>query len=640
MSETTAARRESFLILPGFMPDAIGYAVRTTAALLLAYLVAFAIQLDSASSAGLCVAIVAQPTPGMAVSKAAWRAIGTVLGGAVALALVAAFPQNRTALLAGFTVWLGLCTFVAALLRDFRSYGAVLCGYTVGIIAISGIDSPDGALLATLNRVAAILLGILSIAVVNTLLSRPVAFEHLVDALRDRLATARTLALAALAGQDLPQEPLPAQVGAEILALRTDASYAAAELADGRSRRAGATAAIAGLLGMLSATRAIATGLHQAPDPATRRTLDEASAALASNAAIPPLGPLPADPQAAAILDRTRELLFQHALVQNGLRTLRGEGVATRVQLPEHRDYIGAGLSAARTVIAVCLGCVFCIYAGWPGATGLLVQQAAFTALLGMQPNPSAAGLGMGLSLPIPAAAGAVIVFLLLPLGSGFVPFALAVGPFAFAAALAARHPATARFGPGMLLYLTLLLSPANTEAFDLPSYVNNVLVQAIAVLFMLLAFRLVLPVSPRRRLARVASAITRQVRLALDGTTLDLDRIAARCLRVDRLAQAQIWLGRPTPVRLAVLQRLSNFSELDAALRRAQSGMRLLGRPMPPSDPAALDAASREMLADPDGNPEHLLLAAAGLHGAAFLLREQARALRHYGLLPAGRPA
>ncbi len=262
------------------MPDAVGFATRTTLALLLAYFVAFAVQLESASSAGLCVAIVAQPTPGMAMSKALYRVLGTILGGVVGFALVSLFPQDRTMLLAAFTLWLGACTFVAALLRDFRSYGAVLCGYTVGIIAISGIDAPDGALLATLNRVAAILLGVVSVAAVNALLSHAVAYEQLVAALRQRLSAAEALAVSALTGQDLPNEPLPAQEGASILALRTDAGHAATELPDGRARNAGAQAAIAGLLGMLSASRAIATGLRLPTDAATRRSMDLAAAQL------------------------------------------------------------------------------------------------------------------------------------------------------------------------------------------------------------------------------------------------------------------------------------------------------------------------------------------------------------------------
>ena len=412
-----------WLVLPGFMPDAVGFALRTTLAVLLAYFVAFAIQLDTASSAGLCVAIVAQPTPGMAMSKALYRVLGTVLGGAVAFALVALFPQDRTMLLAAFTLWLGACTFVAALLRDFRSYGAVLCGYTVGIIAISGIDAPDGALLATLNRVAAILLGVASAAVVNALLSYAAAFEGLVAALRRRLAAAEALALSALAGQDLPGEPLPAQEGASILALRTEASYAATELPDGPARNVGAQAAIAGLLGMLSAARAIATGLHLSTDPATRRTLDAAAARLRSGRDTGDPDPasldaLPTDPLAAALLDRSRDLLRQHALAQGGLRALETGDPAVPVRLPVHHDVVGAGLSAARTMISVGLGCVFCVYSGWPGATGLLVQQAAFTALLGMAPDPSAAGVAMGLSLPLPALAAGIIGFVLLPVAS------------------------------------------------------------------------------------------------------------------------------------------------------------------------------------------------------------------------------
>ena len=131
---------------------------------MLAYLIAFWAQLESASTAGLCVAIVAQSSPGMALSKAAYRVLGTVLGGIVAVAVVGVFGQDRTLMLVAFTLWLGECTFVAALLRDFRSYGAVLCGYTVGIIAIASIDAPQAALITTLDRVAAILLGVACVA--------------------------------------------------------------------------------------------------------------------------------------------------------------------------------------------------------------------------------------------------------------------------------------------------------------------------------------------------------------------------------------------------------------------------------------------------------------------------------------------
>lgn len=631
----TISGREPLLALPGFMPGAVGFAARLTAALLLAYLIAFTAQLDSAASAGLCVAIVAQATPGMTLSKAIYRVVGTLVGGIAGVVFLALFPQDRTMLLAAFALWLGACTFVAAVLRDFRSYGAVLCGYTVGIIAVSSIDAPSGALLAALNRVAAILIGIAAVTAVNLLLTGPAAYERLVAALQRRLQEAEALALSALAGQPLSEEPLPAQEAAAILALRTDAGYAATEVPNGRVRGAGAMAAIAGLLGMLSAARALSSG--QPADPVTRRALDHAARRLADREPPAPLDALPADPHAAMMLDRAQELLQQHALAQAGLRQLRdGQEATGRVRLPLHRDWIGAGLSAARTIIAVGLGGVFCILSGWPGTTLLLVQLSAFTALLGMQPNPTAAAVGIALGLPAGALAAGVIGFVLLPQASGFVPFALALAPFAFAAGLAAQHPATARYGPGLLLYLTLLLSPANTESFDLAAFLNNVMIQVVALLFMMLAFRLVLPVSPRRRLFRMADAIGRSLRRALEGQPARHDHVAARCLRADRLAQAQVWLGRITPVRRAVLTRLSAFAELDSALRRADAGLRALGRAIPRREPQAMEAAARDVLARPypsGADAGWALHAAAGLHEAALLLRRHGRALRRYGV-------
>jgi len=199
MSATTA--RAPLFTLPGFLPDAVGFASRFTAALLLAYAAAFFIQLDSASSAGLCVAIVTQPSSGMAMSKALYRVLGTVVGGIVGVVVVAVFPQDRAMLLVAFTLWLGACTFVASLLRDFRSYGAVLSGYTVGIVALGGIDAPDGALLTALNRVAAILIGVVAVALVNGLTTSDRSFNSLVTALRTEVAAATAMARGVLAGE-------------------------------------------------------------------------------------------------------------------------------------------------------------------------------------------------------------------------------------------------------------------------------------------------------------------------------------------------------------------------------------------------------------------------------------------------------
>ena len=625
------------LPLPGFPPGAVPFAIRTTLSLLLAYAVSFSLQLDTASSAGLCVAIVAQPSPGMALSKAVYRTAGTVLGGIAALGFIAAFPQDRTMLLLCFTLWLGACTFVAALLRDFRSYGAVLCGYTVGIIAVSGIDAPNGALLATLNRVAAILIGIVSVAVVNTLLARPAAFDTLVDALERHLAEVTSLALATLQGHRAPDVDASIAAGAHILELRTQAVYAAAETAGGPARRQGAVAAIAGLLGMLSACRALGA---EPADAQAQACLKDAAAALQSGQTLPPgAGPALRSPSMVFFAERSAELLAHHAMAVDGLRVLtQGGHVRQAVRLRVHYDAAGAALSAFRTVFAVVSGCLFCILAGWPGATGLLVQQAAFTALLGMSPQPSAAGEAMGWALPPAAFAAWLVGYEWLPSTSGFVPFSLAVGLVAFGFALAGRHRLLQRFGAAFMLYFTLLLAPSNVQTFDLSAFGNNVLVQLMAVAFMVAAFRLILPVSRKRRLLRIADAIATDLERTLHRGRA-LHEASTHLLEYDRMAQALTWAGRRTPARNAVLNRMAAMIDLDLDLRRAWSGLLRPSLDGPAvatartallsGDPAELDSAAESLLDLGAGADQ----AVSGLHAAARMLRRELPALRHYGL-------
>jgi uncharacterized membrane protein YccC len=622
-AEAANPPHEPFLTLPGFAPDAVGFALRTTVALLLAYLVAFWCQLDSASSAGLCVAIVAQSSPGMAMSKALYRVIGTLLGGVVAVILVAVFPQDRTMLLVSFTLWLGLCTFVAALLRDFRSYGAVLCGYTVGIIAVTEIDMPQNVLLVTLDRVAAILLGVACVALVNTTLNRSVAFEALVSGLRRNLTDMTAAGRIALAGDLPPNAMTCTQRAAEILTFTTQASYAATELPDGLTRTAGARTAIAGLLSMLSALRGVSFGLAEArgrTEPALNTYITE----------------------------RTAEFKRATAQVQEGLEVLEtGDHATASVRLSRHYDVVGAALSALRTVLAVGLGAIFCVLSGWSGTTGLLVQQAAFTALLGMQPNPSAAATVFGLSLPLPALAAGIVGYVLLPHVSGFVPFALAVGPCVFVFALLGHHPRTAAFGPGLMLYFCLLLAPSNPETYNLSTYVNTVMIQAVTIMFMVLAFRLILPVSRQRRLYRVAVAIKRDLQRTMRHGR-GFEDAPRQSLKYDRLASAQQWLGRPTPARLALFERLHSFAELDTALRRAWSGLDAVERPssalatalataraaLLQHEAGPVAAAAEALLAEPEATQPEITRAISGLYGARILLAREARALHRYGIV------
>ena len=688
------AAREPFLVLPGFPPDTIGFAFRTTLSLLLAYLFSFWVQLDTASTAGICVAIVAQPLAGMTLSKAVWRLAGTLLGGAASLGFVAALGQDRTMLLTGFALWLGGCTAVASLLKDFRSYGAVLCGYTVGIVAVSDIDMPQAAFGSAANRVAAIVVGIAAVALVNAVFAPNSAWQDLVTHLRTTLDEMTEHAAAALRGTVAPLDtPGSLRVVQSLLAMRTQAGYAATELPDGSLRAAGACSAIAALFGMLSAVRAIEAGLRWQPagaalqqslTSAAQSLLQPADALAPEQGGVPP-GPVPPcamSPTAAAphamtlqdafLSDRLQDLLAQHAMARDGLDTLAtGAALRRRVRLRVHHDLVGACLNAIRTVIAVGLGVLFCIYSGWSGSTSMLVQLAAFVALLGMTPNPSLAGRNMALAMPLPIVLAGAVKFLALPLVAGFVPFALAVAPCCFLLCLLSRLPLTAGPGASMVLFFCLVLSPTNPQDYDLSAFLNLCAAQGVAVVLLMLSFWLILPVSPHRRLFRVADAIGRDLTRRLDGRSRrGTGQAEQQSLQYDRLAVAAQWLGPRTGARLALLARLQSLGEIDTALWRADGGLDAVMAQVPALQaaaeraraslrhpaPGAIEAAAQVLLdeglaleaASPDAaartgttrdetaGTRHgaLLCAASGLYGASRLLEAQRPILRRSGIL------
>ena len=154
----------------------------------------------------------------------------------------------------------------------------------------------------------------------------------------------------------------------------------------------------------------------------------------------------------------------------------------------------------------------------------------------------------------------------------------------------------------------------------------------------MILAFRLVLPVSRKRRLLRIADAIGADLQRTLQHGRR-LDQAPTDLLEYDRMAQAATWAGRRTPARAAVLDRMGQMIDLDLELRRAWSG---LARPGLDGDavreaqaallahePAALEASAGALVADPEA-----AVAVSGLHAAAQILAKQQHALRHYGMV------
>ena len=87
---------------------------------LIALLIAFTFNLDQPQWTLLTVFIVSQPrADGAVLGKSFYRIIGTFIGAAVALVLVALVAQERVLFLGGIALWVGICTLGSQYARSW-----------------------------------------------------------------------------------------------------------------------------------------------------------------------------------------------------------------------------------------------------------------------------------------------------------------------------------------------------------------------------------------------------------------------------------------------------------------------------------------------------------------------------------------
>ena len=240
------------------------YALRIWLAAVTALYVAFWLQLGGASSAAVTVAILAQPTRGAALSKAANRLAATFIGATMSIVIAGLFPGERIGLLVSFICWICICVFVASYLRGFRAYAAVLSGYTVAIITVVNIDTPQNVFDTMTDRVAAITIGILCVTIINDLFGSPSVWPGLDRKMSDIWRDVREYARGVLSkGQQDPEKT--GALLSQIAGLREDIDTVGYDMADGGHRAAGARSALLALVEMVYLLRRL--NLSKCEDP-------------------------------------------------------------------------------------------------------------------------------------------------------------------------------------------------------------------------------------------------------------------------------------------------------------------------------------------------------------------------------------
>ena len=214
------------------------YAFRVAFAAVVALYVAFWLQLGGASSAAVTVAILAQPTRGAALAKAVNRIAATLIGATMSVVIAGLFPGDRIGMLGAFVCWISICVFVASYLRGYQAYAAVLSGYTVAIITLVNIDTPQNVFTTMTDRMAAITIGILCVTLINDTFGSPSVWRALDCRMRDVWRDVRIFARDVLNGNEGNTGRAGALL-AQISGLRDQVDIVAHDMADGRRRAAG-----------------------------------------------------------------------------------------------------------------------------------------------------------------------------------------------------------------------------------------------------------------------------------------------------------------------------------------------------------------------------------------------------------------
>lgn len=621
------------------------FSARSFAAAMLALWLALWLDLPRPYWAVGTVYIVIQPLSGALRAKALARFLGTLAGGAFAVAAVPALVDAPPLLVLVLALWVAGCTMGSLYDPTPRSYAFRLAGFTAALIAFPSVGAPGAVFDTALARIEEIGLGILCATLADQVFPRP-ATPVLLARLEAWIGAMARFGADALAGRMddsrfIADRRRVARDGAALDALFEETRYEAAQhragLAWVRALRARARTVPA----IISAVADRARALRQdapAAQAALAPLLQKAASWLASTAdpdrraaaraAVPALlGRLHAaerDAAAAAgdgsppwpgllregLLARLRELVETWSLAlalepSAGVLAAAPREAAAPVT-SGHTDPLLVGLTGLASVLAILACDLAWVATGWPEGGTATMMAAVATAMFAQLDDPAPAIAKFLGWTSFSVVVAALYLFAVLPAIDGFplLAFALAVLYLPFGA----LHAQPARIGMALpvMVNTVALISLQEVYEAEFAAYVNGALALLAGFAAGLVSTRLVRAFGIDWRLRRLVAADRRDLARLTEGRQADLRRsVAAMLDRFEFLA------GRIGSADADALD-LTELAELRAAVNVAR--LRDAAPHLPPATREAVQAALAGVAAQargqgtPDATPDAVL--------------------------------
>ncbi|MCY1274159.1 p-hydroxybenzoic acid efflux pump subunit AaeB [compost metagenome] len=562
--------------------DTLLFALRTIAAGVLTLYIAFLLDLEQPKWATMTVIIVSTPLAGMALQKSFAQVVGTVVAGAVAVAITALFGQAPIPFLVTLALWLALCTAGGTLLRYTYSQAFVLSGFTAVIVALLGQPDPEGIYFLAIIRVTETLLGVACVTVISLLSARPQAVAHGYFAKVDQLLKLiASHAAAAIRGEEgeadfhRRQMQLLGEIGA-LEGLRRTLYFDAPRLrvADGLVQLLGNQLVLmTSRLSILRQQRRLIMQRMQIPLPESIRQLrDEELDCLDELAQHGRALPTPARRQITRLSQRFDAAAREAEQLADGLPAslrslawaLRWEQARLMQQLDEmielaeairdgrpascfyrqgreHALYLDYRLAAAnglRAFIALLSAGLIWIETAWDGARAGMILVGILCSLMATFPRPLAASQNYLRGLLLAMGVAAVYQFLLLPTVGDFEMLALLAAPLFYAIAVGLASPQTAGIAMGLGLSTMLLVGPQNQGAWTntASQWFEFAGAYLFGAILALLVYAWVFPFNAPARLRRLFRETRDELPALLRAPPSEATRFAFQSRQVDRL--------------------------------------------------------------------------------------------------------
>ncbi|MNQ33355.1 p-hydroxybenzoic acid efflux pump subunit AaeB [compost metagenome] len=558
------------------------FALRTVVAGLLTLYLAFIFDLDQPKWSVMAVIIVSQPLGGMALQRSFSQVIGTTVGAAVAVLIMALFPQAPLPFIVTLALWLALCTAGGTLLRYTSSHAFVLSGFTAVVVALLAVPEQDNTLMLAITRITETLLAVACVCVVSLLTARPEAVARGYFAKVDQVLKLMAQHAAAVirteeSEADFHKRQL--QLLGEISALeglRRHLYFDAPRLRSANS--------LVQLLGnqLVLLTSRLTVLRHQRtligerwegefPEYIQRLREDELlfldelarqGRSLSSDArhqfkalqqrfdhlaeqAEQLSENMPATLRSLAwalrweqarLLQQLEDILELSDAIQSGR-----EASCVYLQAPSnplHLDFRLAAMNATRAYIALLVSGLIWIETGWDGARAGMILVGILCSLMATFPRPLLASQnyvrGLGLALLV----SAIYQFMLVPAIGDFEMLALILVPLLYVIAVGLASPATAGIGMGLGLSTFLMVGPQNIGAWQntAAQWFEFTGAYVCAGVLSLLVYSWVFPFNPVECINYLFRESREQVYLLLKTSAADEQQFAFESRMVDRL--------------------------------------------------------------------------------------------------------